>query len=52
MYRWHKNPFESVEWFKKQWPGRYELLNKKAQAVTRYKDSDWQEIYENLQSCA
>jgi hypothetical protein len=48
LYRWHKNPFESVDWFKSKWPGRYEKLNAKAQKITKYKESDWQGIYDDL----
>lgn len=46
MYRWHKNPFESTEWFNTKWPGRYDELNKKAQKID--KTLDFRTIYNQL----
>lgn len=48
FFKWHANPMETATWFNSQWPGRYDTLNQTAQAVTKYTQDDWQNIYMKL----
>jgi 5-methylcytosine-specific restriction endonuclease McrA len=46
---WHKNPVESGDWFKKNYPVRWEKISKLPRCGG-YKMEDLQEIYETMQT--
>lgn len=47
---WHLEPSESWDWFKKEYPGRYEYLLKAKNKLVKYDFDDLKEISKKIKA--
>ncbi len=45
---WHKNPTESGEWFKREFPGRWDYLAKNKNKIVKFKVHDYEQMIEDI----
>lgn len=47
--KFHKNPLESAEWFKKKFPDRYEHIQEKKEQIVKLKEVELQDLIEHYE---
>lgn len=49
MNKWHKNPLDGAEWFKKKFPARWLYLQEHRREIVKWKIADYQNMIEELE---